>query len=373
MKEDAQLVAEVLAHGPAAFEPIVLRYQDAVFGTALARVGNFHDAEDIAQSVFVDAFTRLDRLKNPAGLGAWLRKIAIHKSIDHLRAKRENVDFEGIANDPKHAKQHSTLDGNDLRDQVLAAIGKLGKAQRETVTLFYINGYSIDEVAAMQEAPVGTVKRRLHEARNKLKEEMMKTVEGVLKSEAPKEDFGERVFEILSCFKRAEGLDDCLGGWGGIVSELRRIGSHGLDGFIRALESPHSPTRTFGAHLLGASSQKGEAVVELLKKAVKDQNRKVRRFSVEALMRIDARSERKMREFLPLVLPLLCDRSKRVRRAVAWGLCTWQKADTIPLEPVVQALVAEKDHVTRSYLMRLARVIAERPKSESGLDSEIGK
>jgi len=54
---DEELVAAALAGDAKAFEPIVRRYQEAVFGVALARVRDFHAAEDIAQSVFIDAFT----------------------------------------------------------------------------------------------------------------------------------------------------------------------------------------------------------------------------------------------------------------------------------------------------------------------------
>ena len=59
MKEDSELVAEALAGGGESFTPIVQRYQSAVFGVALARVRDFHAAEDIAQAVFLDAFTQL--------------------------------------------------------------------------------------------------------------------------------------------------------------------------------------------------------------------------------------------------------------------------------------------------------------------------
>ena len=48
-KSDAELHAEAMSGGPEAFVPIIERYQDAVFGIALARTGNFHDAQDVAQ------------------------------------------------------------------------------------------------------------------------------------------------------------------------------------------------------------------------------------------------------------------------------------------------------------------------------------
>ena len=64
MENDATLVAEVLNNGPEAFAQIIHRYKSIVFGVAVARVRNFHDAEDIAQTVFIEAFERLDDLKD---------------------------------------------------------------------------------------------------------------------------------------------------------------------------------------------------------------------------------------------------------------------------------------------------------------------
>jgi len=65
MKDDKQLVKEALASGAEAFAPIVERYQDAVFGIALSRTRRFHDAQDVAQTVFIEAF----------GASAWLRHV----------------------------------------------------------------------------------------------------------------------------------------------------------------------------------------------------------------------------------------------------------------------------------------------------------
>src|SRR4030042_4241240 len=91
MKSDAELHADAMNGGPEAFVPIIERYQDAVFGVALARTGNFHDAQEIAQEAFIEAFTRLANLKDPSRLGAWLRSVTIHKAIDRIRRRRREV------------------------------------------------------------------------------------------------------------------------------------------------------------------------------------------------------------------------------------------------------------------------------------------
>jgi RNA polymerase sigma-70 factor, ECF subfamily len=140
MKGDRGLVAAALAGDADAFRPIVERYQHAVFGVALARLGDFHEAQDAAQQVFVEAFQRLGGLRDPARLGAWLRSMTVHRCIDLLRRRKSAVAIEYAENEPStDLPPDSDLVRRELRDRVMAAIGRLSKTQRETVTLFYIN------------------------------------------------------------------------------------------------------------------------------------------------------------------------------------------------------------------------------------------
>ena len=353
MKDDRELVATSLAGGPEAFGPIIDKYRDAVFGVALARLGSCHDAEDVAQSVFVQAFERLGGLREPARLGAWLRTIAIRRSLDHLRRQRPVEDLEQVSDDmvPDHTANEP--EQNESRQRVLDAINRLSKVQRETVTLFYINGYTQAQVAGMQEVPLGTVKARLHYARAKLKKDMMHMVEDVLKSEAPKEDFGQRVFELLCLYPNGGVMDR----WREARVKLRELGGEGSDGFVQALESPHSPTRRFALHMLQPKTgpQEGEAIVKILIKALADPNRKVRRQAITALLYGPFEKERVRRAFVPAIVALLADPSKRVRRSATAELVGW--AADVPIEAVVKALLAENDPESLKRQKRLLHAI----------------
>jgi RNA polymerase sigma-70 factor (ECF subfamily) len=359
MKDDVALVASALSGGPEAFGPIIERYQDAVFAVALARLRNFDDAEDIAQEVFIEAFECLSRMGDPSRLGAWLRSIAIHRCIDHLRRRREVINLEEIAEKLEDASSnpHTEIERQELRDQVMAAIGRLSKVQRETTTLFYINGYSQEEVARIQEVPVGTVKRRLYDARGKLKEEMIGLVEDVLKAGAPKEDFGERVFDILSRYGRPAVPWQK---WDEIKSELRDIGTQGLDGFMKALESPHSRTRIFALRMLSASGLSSEVIEEIYKKSLTDSSKKVRQIAFMTLFYTMLNDGDKRKELMPCFLSFLTDRSKKIRGLVAWYVChVGDLAKYIPLDQVVRAFLDVKDPGIRGALEELMRAVLD--------------
>ena len=89
------------------------------------------------------------------------------------------------------------LERQDLRRRVGKTIASLCETQREATTLFYIDGYSIGEIASILSVPSGTVKRRLHDARAKLKTEMVDLVKDTLTSERPSDDFGDQVYEMI--------------------------------------------------------------------------------------------------------------------------------------------------------------------------------
>jgi RNA polymerase sigma-70 factor, ECF subfamily len=350
---DAALVAEVYRRGAEAFAPIVERYKEAVFAVALSRLRRFDDAEDVAQATFIEAFERLKNLKDPHRLGAWLRSIAIHRSIDCLRRMGRHVALDETGElESKEPGVLAQIEKRELRAQVLEAVGRLPRTQGETVVLYYISGYSQGEVAAILEVPLGTVKRRLHQARKRLKEDMLGMVEEILKEEAPKDDFAAQVFDLLNCYPREQLSREQ---WRAIEEELHKVGTPGIEGFIKALEVPHWPSRRMAMHMVdSALPDKQEAVIGILKKALGDPNRRVRSLAVGMLCQdIDVPFERKRDEFLPLLAPLLLDRSKRVRRMVVMMLIIWRDSglgEHVPLEIVAEAHLREEDARIRQWM-----------------------
>ncbi len=176
-----------------AFSRVVERFQDMAIGYAEAKLGDFHAAEDAAQESFIDAYLKLDSLKDAAAFPGWFRRIVQTRCNRVFRKRR-------IAAVPIEEGMNVTVqetERREMREEVLSALRALPESQRVTTTLFYINGYSQNEIAEFLEVPVTTVQKRLHDSRRKLKETMMNMVEETLKRHAADERFSRVVIDEL--------------------------------------------------------------------------------------------------------------------------------------------------------------------------------
>lgn len=153
-----------------AFARLVERYQGAVVATARALLANHHDAEEVAQETLVQAWRELPRLRDPGRFPRWLHRITQTRCSNfRTRWRQDTLPIDGIEWSGEHTSERA---GRSDASAVQEAIASLSAANRLTTSLFYLGGYSIEEIAAMLEVPAGTVKRRLHDSRNRLKGRM---------------------------------------------------------------------------------------------------------------------------------------------------------------------------------------------------------
>ena len=148
-------------------EMLVYDHGSAVLGFCMAYTKNVHDSEDIMQDVFLQAFTKLDTLRDRTRVRPWLLKIAQRKCLDHYRKRRSS---RPIAEDVP-ARPSS---GNEQFVRVHTAISKLPDAYRETITLYYLDGRDCAGVARSLGISEVAVRRRLVRARLMLHELLMK-------------------------------------------------------------------------------------------------------------------------------------------------------------------------------------------------------
>ena len=136
---------------------VLLRYLSRRFG----RCG----ADDLLQETFVQALRRPQRAGETVSPRAWLFGVARHVGISAFRKRKLTVDLPGSV--PARAAE-----ADERLDEMRRAIAKLPAEMRETLELRLADDLSYEEIAAVLEIPVGTVRSRLHNAVKKLREEM---------------------------------------------------------------------------------------------------------------------------------------------------------------------------------------------------------
>jgi len=169
----------------AAFEELFRRHQKRIYSIAMYLLQDENEAADATQDVFVKAYESLDRLKADAAFVTWLKAITVNLCRDFLRRRRrlriDSLDSTIEHEDGSHAQADLPdesgnpavlLDQKTMQEIVRKAVGSLSQDYREVVTLFYVDGKDVAEIAKMLNCPVGTVKARLSRARAELKRKL---------------------------------------------------------------------------------------------------------------------------------------------------------------------------------------------------------
>ncbi|HET8715825.1 MAG TPA: sigma-70 family RNA polymerase sigma factor [Holophagaceae bacterium] len=173
-----QLIPLVRRGDELAWEAFVRRFQGRVFGLAHHYTGHPEDARDLAQDVFVKVYRNLHALPEGDGCLPWLLRITRNACLDHLRRRKArpnagDLPVEELAGlratepDPEAAHLEAAL-----KAEVHRALRELTDLNREILLLKEIQGLSVEDVAAILEVPVGTVKSRAHRARLELAEKL---------------------------------------------------------------------------------------------------------------------------------------------------------------------------------------------------------
>lgn len=193
-----------------AFGELVTRFQGSVYAMALARVRNPLEAQELAQEVFVHAMRKLPQLRDARCFAGWLRRITARMAINRLTRKGPLFGADPEILDGVEGRVRGPLDEMEIGEakaQLHAGLKQLKTDDRETLEAFYLRGRSLKQMAREFDAPVGTIKRRLHVARARLKEVLVGELVGVEggndgESFLPATDFDLRI-------KRKKNRDLC--------------------------------------------------------------------------------------------------------------------------------------------------------------------
>lgn len=144
-------------------------YVDAMFNVGLRFLGNNEDAEDIVQDSFVDAFKKLHSFKYESSFGAWLKRIVINKSINHLKAKK--VSLVPMDAHEFHLSDEAPVEVEAVDIQkVKLGIAQLPEGYKQIINLYLIEGYDHVEIGEILNIATSTSKSQYHRAKKKLLE-----------------------------------------------------------------------------------------------------------------------------------------------------------------------------------------------------------
>jgi RNA polymerase sigma-70 factor (ECF subfamily) len=178
LASDDALIDDSLAGNAAAFGELVRKYQDRLFHSIYHASGGHAEAEDVVQDAFVQAFLKLKSFQRQSAFYTWLYRIAMNIWISRRRRQKpvasldkhlETSGFEPVSSgeDVMHG-----LNRNDEIDMLQAAMHELDDERRQIIVLREIDELSYEEIADMTKLPIGTVRSRLHRARQQLVEIM---------------------------------------------------------------------------------------------------------------------------------------------------------------------------------------------------------
>jgi RNA polymerase sigma-70 factor, ECF subfamily len=165
---DDQLVHATLTGDLRAFERLVERHRDVVLRVAARIVGD-EDAEDVAQDAFLRAYHRLGRWRGEGPFRTWLLHIAHNSAVDAVGSRRIDAvpmddSTEAIA-DASNRTPAARLESTERLRRLDVKLKGLSPQHRTVLVLRDVEGLSYDEIAAVAEMPLGSVKARLHRAR----------------------------------------------------------------------------------------------------------------------------------------------------------------------------------------------------------------
>ena len=182
---DLAIVRQVQGGDVASFDRLIGKYRERVYGIVYNMTGNREDAADLTQDAFIKAFQSIHRFGGQSSFFTWLYRIAINSTLSHLRKSRlrtffslDRIDAEepvskeilGALTDKMGADRDTYV--RELQEKLNDAMQKLSIKHRTVVTLFEIDGLSHQEIAEVMDCSVGTVRSRLHYAKQLLQAEL---------------------------------------------------------------------------------------------------------------------------------------------------------------------------------------------------------
>lgn len=165
--DDKTLIRRCLSGDTRAFESLVDRYQKPVFNLAMRMVNNYDEARDIAQSVFIKAFEKLNSFDERYRFFSWIYRITVNESINFINKEKRRKELSEHAL-PRVKTPAESFDDHELSDRIWDAVVDLQVKYRIVIMLRYFHSLTYSEISYILGIPEKTVKSRLFTARRLL-------------------------------------------------------------------------------------------------------------------------------------------------------------------------------------------------------------
>jgi RNA polymerase sigma-70 factor (ECF subfamily) len=172
--DDAECVRRVQRGDIDSFEVLVRRHEKAIFNLAYRLLGNYDEAAEVSQDVFLSAFKSIHQFRGEANFSTWLYRIGLNHASTRRKslnsAQRRQLPLDGtevIANSTVDPAKN--FEDKEIQQRVQQALNSLDAEDARIILLRDLQDIPYDEVAEILDLPVGTVKSRLHRARQALK------------------------------------------------------------------------------------------------------------------------------------------------------------------------------------------------------------
>tara|TARA_B100000809_G_C14903486_1_gene447124 strand:- start:133 stop:711 length:579 start_codon:yes stop_codon:yes gene_type:complete len=181
---DKEIIERVKNGDKKAYDLLVLKYQQRVINLISRFVKNYADALDISQETFIKAYKALPNFRGESAFYTWLYRIAVNTAKNHLTVQSRKItksdydvaeieQIEGNMTLTEQTTPENLLIKDELQETILNTIENLPEDLKSAIMLREIEGLSYEEIAAVMECPVGTVRSRIFRARetidNKIK------------------------------------------------------------------------------------------------------------------------------------------------------------------------------------------------------------
>lgn len=177
---DWAIVQKVQAGNVGAFDQLVQKYREHIFSVIYNMTSNREDASDLAQETFIKAFQAIARFKGKSSFFTWIYRIAINTTMTFLkkRSRRRFISYEKIDEEVSNTEIFERLTAknrsekgalvNELQEKLNDSLQKLSPKHRTVVILHEIEGLEHAQIAEITKVSVGTVRSRLHYAKQQL-------------------------------------------------------------------------------------------------------------------------------------------------------------------------------------------------------------